>query len=286
METNNIRIAFFGTPELTIPILEELKVRSYTPVVIVTGMDKPIGRKMTITPPEPKIWGETNSVQVLQPEKLDSNFIEEFKKLNIDLSVVVAYGKIIPEELINIPRLGTINIHYSLLPKYRGATPVEAAILNGESETGVCIQHMRYKLDSGPIIEMEKVEIGSTDTAEELRGKLNTVGKKLLIESIEKLISGNANMTEQDESLATFCKKIKKEDGEIDLEDNEIINYNKWRAYNKWPRTYFFIEKNGQKTRVIITEAKIENNVFVIEKVIPEGKKEMAYSEFLKTTSM
>ena len=283
MTTNNLRIAFFGTPELTIPILEELKNTGYTPVVVVTGMDKPVGRKMTITAPEPKKWADENNVEIFQPQKLDSDFIEEFKKLNIDLSIVVAYGKIIPEELIDIPKYGTINIHYSLLPKYRGATPVEAAILNGDTETGVCIQHMRYKLDSGPIIKMEEISIGDTDTTEELRGKLNIVGKKLLIKSIEELVSGNAKMLEQDETQATFCKKIKKEDGEIDLDDNETINYNKFRAYNKWPRTYFFVEKSGQKARVIITEAKIENNTFVIEKVIPEGKKEIPYSEFIKT---
>ena len=283
MTTNNLRIAFFGTPELTIPILEELKNTGYTPVVVVTGMDKPVGRKMTITAPEPKKWADENNVEIFQPQKLDSDFIEEFKKLNIDLSIVVAYGKIIPEELIDIPKYGTINIHYSLLPKYRGATPVEAAILNGDTETGVCIQHMRYKLDSGPIIKMEEISIGDTDTTEELRGKLNIVGKKLLIKSIEELVSGNAKMLEQDETQATFCKKIKKEDGEIDLDDNETINYNKFRAYNKWPRTYFFVEKSGQKARVIITEAKIENNTFVIEKVIPEGKKEIFYSEFIKT---
>ena len=283
MTTNNLRIAFVGTPELTIPILEELKNTGYTPEVVVTGMDKPVGRKMTITPPEPKKWADENNVEIFQPNKLDPEFIAEFRKLNIDLSIVVAYGKIIPEELINIPKFGTINIHYSLLPKYRGATPVEAAILNGDTETGVCIQHMRYKLDSGPIIKMEEISIGDTDTAEELRGKLNIVGKKLLIKSIEELVSGNAKMLEQDETQATFCKKIKKEDGEIDLDDNETINYNKFRAYNKWPRTYFFTEKNGQKTRVIITEAKIENNTFVIEKVIPEGKKEIPYSEFIKT---
>jgi methionyl-tRNA formyltransferase len=281
--TNNLRIAFFGTPELTIPILEELKNTGYTPVVIVTGMDKPVGRKMTITPPEPKKWAEANGILISQPNKLDPEFITEFRKLNIDLSIVVAYGKIIPEELINIPRFGTINIHYSLLPKYRGATPVEAAILNGEIETGVCIQHMRYKLDSGPIIKMEKVAIDSADTAEELRNKLNTIGKKLLVESIEELISGNAKMIEQDETQATFCKKIKKEDGEINLDDNETINYNKFRAYNKWPRTYFFVEKHGQRIRVIITKAKTENNAFVIERVIPEGKKEISYSEFVKT---
>lgn len=280
-----MKIAFWGTPELTTTILDELLVQGLTPSIIITGQDVPIGRKMTITPPAAKVWGETHDIPVLQPAKLDEEFFLEIRNLNLDLSVVVAYGKIIPERFITLPRLGTINIHYSLLPKYRGATPVESAILNGDTETGVTIQHMRYALDSGPIIQMEKLEIEPTETSRALRARLNEIGKKLLVSSIRQLESGTATFTEQDESQATFCKKIKKEDGLIDPSGDAVANYNKFRAYFGWPGIYFMTNPPaGGEQRIKITDAILEDGKFIIKKVIPEGKKETDYKNFLENT--
>lgn len=279
----NLRIAFFGTPELTTTILDELAKNDLMPTVIVTGMDVPIGRKQIITPPPAKVWAQEHGITVLQPEKLDETFLEEFKKLHIDLSVVVAYGKIMPENLIDLPRLGTVNIHYSLLPKFRGATPVEAAILAGEAVTGVSIQHMRYKLDSGPIIRSLETPITDTETAHELRARLNESAKTLLVEAIHRLADETATYTEQNESQATFCKKIAKEDGLINPTGDPAENYRKFRAYHGWPGVYFFIEKENRKIRVIVKDAAFVDEQFVIRRVLPEGKNEMPYETFQKS---
>jgi methionyl-tRNA formyltransferase len=172
-----------------------------------------------------------------------------------DLFLVVAYGKIIPEDIINLPKLGSINIHYSLLPKYRGASPVEGALLNGDTETGITIQKMEYKMDTGPIIAQEKIAIESDEKAPELRKRLIKIGGELLLKTLPDLMAEKIKLILQDESHATYCKKIKKEDGLIDLNDDPIKNYNKFRAYATWPRTFFF--KDGK--RIIITDAVLEN---------------------------
>jgi len=190
-----------------------------------------------------------------------------------DFFLVVAYGKIIPEDIINMPKLGSINIHYSLLPKYRGASPVESAILNGETETGITIQKMEYRLDTGPIIIQEKVEINPEEKAGDLRKRLIKIGGELLVKILPDFVDGKVKLTPQNENEATYCKKIKKEDGEIDLNADPIKNYNKFRAYATWPRTFFF--KDGK--RIIITDATLENGEFKILKIIPEGGKEINY---------
>ncbi len=278
---HNLNIAFFGTPDLVLPILDELESSGLLPKIIVTGKDEPVGRKMIITKPAPKVWGEARNIPVLQPGKIDAVFIEEFQKYNINLAIVVAYGKILPQTLLDIPKLGMVNVHYSLLPKYRGATPVESAILHGDSETGVVIQKMAFALDAGDIIEKEVVTISPDETAPVLRSRLNEIAKKLLIQTIQKIVNGTASYEKQDDSKATLCKKIKKEDGLLDLGNDPIINYRKFRAYFRWPGTYFFIEKNGKQIRVVIKEAEFKEGKFEILRVIPEGKKEMSYKDFL-----
>ena len=280
----NPNIAFFGTPELTIPILNELEGAGFLPKVIITGKDAARGRKMAIEKPAPKIWAEKRSIPVLQPERIDAAFIGEFKNLRIDLGVVVAYGKILPQALLDIPPLGMINVHYSLLPKYRGATPVESAILAGDSETGVVIQKMAFALDAGDIIEEESVLIGEKETAPELRARLNEIAKKLLVASIGKIADGTAEYRMQDEAQATRCGKTKKEDGMIDREGNPVLNWKKFRAHCGWPGTYFFAEKAAKKIRVVVKKADFAGGKFIIEKVIPEGRKEISYEEFLRNS--
>lgn len=280
----NIKFAFFGTPDVASETLEILKENGYLPSFIVTSPDKPKGRKMVITPPPVKVWAEKNNIQYLQPEKIDEEFIYNLKPITYDLFIVVAYGKILPEGIINLPNFGSINIHYSLLPKYRGASPVESAILNGENETGVTIQKMEYKMDSGPIIAQEKVAIFPDEKAPELRERLIKIGGEFLVKTLPIYVENKIKLIPQDESYATFCKKIKKEDGLIDLNDNSIKNYNKFRAYATWPRTFFFARRslgeggfqNGK--RIIITDAKLEDNKFIIKKIIPENRKEADYS--------
>jgi len=267
---SKVNFAFFGTPDVASETLEILKEAGFLPSLIVTSPDKPQGRKMFVTPPPVKVWAEKNNINYIQPETLEEKSFHGF-----DLFIIVAYGKILPENILNIPKLGSINIHYSLLPKYRGAAPVESAILNGDTETGVVIQKMQFELDSGPILAEESVNILPYETAPELRARLIKIGGELLVKTLPKIVAGDVRHKMQDESKATYSKKIKKEDGQIDLNDNPIKNYNKFRAYALWPRTFFF--KNNK--RIIVTEAILENGEFIIRKVVPEGKKEIIYKD-------
>lgn len=271
-----MKIAFFGTPPFTAGFLDVLEKNGYYPSLIVTGPDRPVGRGMRIQSPEPKAWGGSRKIYVIQPEKLDDKLFIELSKTNWDLFVVVAYGKIIPEHIINLPKFGTINVHYSLLPKYRGASPVESAILNGDKFTGMTIQKMKFKLDSGDILVTKEVDIGPNDTTPILREKLNIEALELLPQVINSIFDNSAQPTAQNESEATHCKKIKKEDGEINLDDGGVLNDRKYRAYFGWPGVYFF--QNGK--RVKITLAHLENGSFVIDEVIPENGKRMPFAEF------
>jgi len=278
----NLNFVFFGTPEVASKTLEILKENGYLPSLIVTSPDKPQGRKMIITPPPVKVWAEKNNIPYIQPKDLDSAQVRPVQGPVQDLFIVVAYGKIIPEKLINIPKLGTINIHYSLLPKYRGASPLESALLNGDDTTGITIQQMAFKLDSGPILAQKEISIDKDQTKNGLRDELIKIGGDLLCQTIPSIINQTIIKKPQDESKATHCAKIKKEDGEININDDGEKNYNKYRAFYGWPGTYFFAERHNKKIRVKITQASYENNSFQIKRVIPEGKKEINYSDFLR----
>lgn len=273
------KFAFFGTPEVASETLEVLFEHGYTPTVVVTSPDRRSGRGMHMTETPVSLWAKEKNITCLKPEKIDDDFIHEFKTFGMDLSIVIAYGKIIPEVLINLPKSGTINIHYSLLPKYRGASPVEEALLHGDSKTGVSIQKMQFKLDTGPIIKDKEVDIFPYEVKTELLQRLTKTGAELLVETLPKILKGDVNLKTQDETSATYCKKMKKEDGLLDLDENKQANYNKYRAFYGWPGTYFF--KNNK--RVKITKAKYENDSFIIERVVPEGKKEISYSDFLNS---
>ena len=286
---------FFGTPDVASETLEILKENGYLPSLIITSPDKPQGRKMLLTPPPVKIWAEKNNIKYLQPEKLgelenvfvtssqadeprkaisqQENIRESKNNFQFELFIIVAYGKILSEEIINLPKFGSLNIHYSLLPKYRGASPVESAILNGDQETGISIQKMQFKMDSGPIVAQEVVPISQDETAPDLRKRLIKIGGELLVKTLPNYLNEKIKLIPQNNNEATFCKKIKKEDGLIDLNADPIKNYNKFRAYAYWPRTFFF--KDGK--RIIITDAKLENDKFIIEKIIPEGGKEIPF---------
>lgn len=275
--------AFFGTPEVASQTLDILFNSGYIPKIIITSPDQRSGRGMHMTETPVSLWAKAHSIECLKPEKIDTEFIENFKKFNVELSIVIAYGKILPEALINTPKLGTINIHYSLLPKYRGASPVEEAILSGETTTGISIQQMAFKLDSGPIIADKEVDINNDETKTELLKRLTMVGGELLVKVLPNIFEKNITLSVQNESKATFCKKLKKEDGLLDLNADTMTNFNKYRAFQDWPGTYFFIEKDGKNIRVKIKKAKYENNSFIIERVVPEGKKEINYSDYLKS---
>jgi len=282
MNKKDLNFAFWGTPEVGSKTLDILKSNGYIPSLIITSPDKRSGRGLHMTQSPVSIWAENNNITCQKPEKINQDFLDNFNRLNIDLSIVVAYGKILPETIINEPKLGTINIHYSLLPKYRGASPLESALLNGDTKTGVSIQQMEYKLDSGPIWAEKELNISINTTKEELRSLLISEGATLLCDVLPKIINKEISPRAQDDEPATYCTKIDKSFGEINLDDNPLSNWNKYRAFYGWPGIYFFKEKDGKKIRIKITKAKYENNSFVIERVVPEGKKEISYQDFLK----
>ncbi len=275
-----IKFIFWGTPIVASKTLQILIDAGLIPEVVITNPDRPSGRGLTFSPSPVKILAQKYNIPVLTPEKLDEKFLDKLstclpagRLLNFELNIVVAYGKILPENIINMPKYGTINIHYSLLPKYRGASPLESALLNGDTETGISIQKMVKKMDAGPILSEKKIEINNTISKDELREILINEGVNLLVKILPDYIDGKIELQDQDETQASHCKKIQKQDGEINPDGDPILNYNKYRAYSGWPGVFFF--KDGM--RIKITRARLEDGKFIIEKIIPEGKKEQDY---------
>lgn len=281
--TNNIPFVFFGTPQFAIFVLEELFKNGLKPELIVTAPDKPQGRGLLLTPPPVKVWAEENGIPFLQPTKLNDDFISELKASTHKLFVITAYGKIIPKEILDIPPKGTLNVHPSLLPKYRGASPIQSQILADEKEIGVTIMLVDEEMDHGPIIAQQKIEFKEMPNAPELLEKLARDGGKLLSEAIPKWVNGEIKTESQNHKEATFTKKITKESGLISvLNGDHNENYLKYLALAPWPGTYFFALRRGQKIRVAVKNAEFLNEKFVIKKVLPEGGKVMAFDDFLR----
>lgn len=280
---NNAKFVFFGSSRFSCLVLDELIAAGFKPALIVATPDKPSGRKLALTPPPTKVWADAHSIPCFQPDKLKNEDVrEKLSALHADIFIVASYGKIIPQEILNIPARSTLNVHPSLLPKLRGATPLQSAILS-EDETGVTIIELDEQVDHGPILGAEKyVSENWPPYVDTLEADLAKIGGQLLAKLIPDWISGTLKATEQDHNKATFTKKISKEDGLIDLSGDPVQNLKKIRAYAGWPTAYFFAEHNGKKIRVVIKEAEIENGSLKISRVIPEGKKEMSYEDFLR----
>lgn len=284
-------IVFFGTPLFAVHTLNALEERGITPDIVVTAPDKPAGRGLELTPPPVKQWAEDREILVLQPTSLKTENIspENTEAMSLilnsewDLFIVSAYGKLLRKEILNLPRKGVLNVHPSLLPKFRGASPIESQILADEKNVGVSIMLLDEEMDHGPLLAQASI------TPEEwplkaslLEELLATEGGTLLAEVIPEWLAETITPSEQDHALATFTKKITKEDGEISLSDDGYQNYLKFCAYDGWPGTYFFMEKSGKKMRIKITDASYENGEFIPVLVIPEGKKEMKYEDFIR----
>jgi methionyl-tRNA formyltransferase len=264
---------YFGTPTVAHDTLARLIERGYTPALVVTAPDAPRGRGLILTPSPTRVLAEEHSIRVITPTVLDEATIEEIRSVGADYALCVAYGKILPESLINLFPLGILNVHYSLLPKYRGATPLEAALLAGDTETGVTIQRMVKALDAGDIIAQAATRIGEGETARELRPRLIELGASLLADTLPAYLSHEVTPREQDHALATHAHKLQKEDGLLDLSGPAEANWNKYRAFADSIGTYFI--ENGKRMK--ITAASFTNGSFVVERVIPEGKTERDY---------
>lgn len=272
---NKIKIGFFGTPEYAVMTLDALHKAGFDIAFIVTQPNRPKGRKMVPTPPPAKVWGQAHGIAVHQPEKLnDETLINTLKKYQCDVFIVIAYGKIIPETILNIPPHKSLNIHGSLLPKLRGSSPIETAILQDEKITGVTIIRMDKEIDHGPIVASREVIVTPwPPRAEVLGNEIVKAGGELLVSILPKWIAGEIIETEQDHERATFTRMIRKEDGLIDLLADPYKNYLKIQAYHGWPSAFFF--RDGK--RIKITEASFKDGKLIIEKVIPEGEKETNY---------
>ncbi len=278
---NDIPFVFFGTSHFSVIVLDELRNAGYVPALIVTQEDKPQGRHMAITPPPVKVWAEASNVPVIQPKSLkDETTYSELTTNDWELFIVASYGKIIPQAILDIPKYQTLNVHPSLLPKLRGPSPIQGAILN-ELETGVTIMRLNSKMDEGPIVVQEKVTVPNwPPCAYELEETLAHRGGALLAGVIPKWIDGSISEIPQDDSVATYCKIIQKTDAYVDLSENPEVNLRKIRAYAGWPNAYTNISNNGKEFRLIIESAHLEEGKLIMDRIIPEGRKEMNWEDF------
>lgn len=239
MIKNKLKIVFMGTPEFSVPTLEML-IEEHEVLAVVTQTDKPTGRGQNIKFPPVKEVAFKNSIPVYQPEKIKSNveFIDSIKNLNPDVIIVVAYGKILPKEIINFPKYGCINSHASLLPRHRGASPINFAIINGDNKSGITTMFMDEGLDTGDMIEKYEIDITNEMTAGQLHDELKILSAHAIRDTLSKIQKENFKRMKQDDSLSTYAPMIDKNMGHIDFSKtaSEIVNL--IRGLNPWPVAY------------------------------------------------
>lgn len=299
-----MKVIFFGTPQFAVPFARHLNESPDISLeAIVTQPDKPVGRKKEITAPPIKEFAQKNNIIVFQPEKIKNNndFIKTLKDLKPDFIIVVAYGAILPKEILDIPKYDCINVHASLLPKYRGASPIQSTLLNGDKDTGVSFMSLNEKLDTGDLYLLKKVSIEDSDTQESLFEKLSDIGAMLLPSVLRDIKDGVLTPIPQNNSMATYCAKISKEDAFVDpskITADEIIR--KLKAFTPWPGIYMIFKDKRLKLLEINkykgTESPktgsfynnsgklllgTQNGILEIIKLQPEGKKPLSAKEFI-----
>jgi methionyl-tRNA formyltransferase len=233
-----MKLVFCGTPEFAVPSLEAVLAAGHEVALVLTQPDRPAGRKMELQVPAVKLAALAHGLTVTQPDKIKNNveLRECLEAIKPDAIVVVAYGRIIPEWMLALPRLGCINVHGSLLPKYRGAAPIQWAVANGEAETGVTTMVLDRGLDTGGMLLTRKVLIDKDTMAQQLFPQLSHVGAEVLVESLEGLKNGSVQAQAQDESQATLAPILTREDGRMDLAQRTAQQvYNRWRGFSPWP---------------------------------------------------
>ncbi|MBI4196725.1 MAG: methionyl-tRNA formyltransferase [Deltaproteobacteria bacterium] len=298
-----MKILFMGSPAIAVPTLKTLYESADEITGVVSQPDRPAGRGQIVHPCAVAQFAREKNLTLLQPEKIKTaTFYDELKQLAPDLIVVCAYGRILPKSILDLPPKGCINLHFSLLPEYRGAAPVQWALINGEEETGVTTLFMTEELDAGPILFQEEVPIQPEETTETLGQRLSTIGANLLIRTIEKLKRGECIPIPQDEEEATYAPLLKKEDGKIDFSKKAKTLWHRIRGMTPWPGAYMTL--NGQRLKIwkaSYEEAKTSEppgtllsadergikiicgkGTLVLEEVQLEGKKRMTAVDFLK----
>ncbi len=297
-----LSVVFFGTPEFAVPTLRALLASAHDVVGVVSQPDRPRGRGQKLEPTPVKAAASDAGVPVLQPERLKTpEFLAAFAELRPDLGVVAAYGKILPESVIQVPRLGLINVHASLLPKYRGAAPIQRAVMNGDRETGVTIMRIVRELDAGAMFARIAVAIGPDDTAGEVEHALAAEGGRLLVDVVDRIADGTAREEPQDDRHATYAPKIVREEGVIDWSRPATALHDQVRGLTPWPRAW----THHEGARLILVRTHVDDptvraeagtvieaagdrllvqtgqGTLLIASIQPEGKRAMSAREFL-----
>lgn len=293
-----MKIIYMGTPDFAVPALKALASSEHEVCAVFTQPDKPRGRKMILTPPDVKVCAQSLGIPVYQPESMkNSDALGIINQYNPDVIVVAAYGKILPKAVLDAPKFGCVNIHGSLLPKYRGAAPIQQSVLNGDKVTGITTMLMDVGLDTGDILLTEETEIGENETSGELFDRLAVLGGELILKTLSALEKGEITPKKQDESLATHTSKIDKSLCPIDFSKSASEVHNKVRGLNPWPvATTKICGKNvkvysarlcpkcGKSGEVLSTKPLVvacgEKSVEILE-IQPEGKKRMTADAFL-----
>lgn len=253
-----MKLVFMGTPDYAVNTLEALIAAGHNVAAVFAQPDKPVGRKHIITPPPVKVCAQKHGITVYQPNTLRDGKAEEIlKEIAPDVIVVVAYGKILPKEILEIPKYGCVNGHASLLPKYRGASPIQWCIVCGEKETGVTAMLMDEGMDTGDILKTVETKIGEEETAEELFDRLSVITAELLVNTLAELEKGNIIPIKQDEEKASYAPIIKKEMAQLDFVNKTATEiHNAVRGYYSWPCAYFFLENK----RIKVIKATVTDN--------------------------
>jgi len=295
-----MRIVFIGTGEIGVPTLQALLNSEHEVAGVVTQPDKPVGREQRVEPPPIKKEIAKTRIPILQPTRIkDPQAIEEIRRLTSDVIVVAAYGQILPREVLEIPRLACLNLHASLLPRWRGAAPIQAAIAEGDSETGITVMYMAEGLDTGDILLQRTIEIRPNDTGGSLHDRLAQIAPETLLESLRLIVAGNAPRIPQDNALATYAPKLKREHGQIDWSESAEAIERKIRAYNPWPGAFMKIDNqnlkvfsaavvdlNGQPGQILSSNKDLivgtGKDALSLTEVQLEGKRRMSATEFVR----
>jgi len=305
-KTIGLRTVFMGTATFAEKILSALISADYNIIGVYTQKDKKVGRKQEVEEGAVKAIAEQNQIPVFQPAKFDDEAIEELRKMKPDLIIVAAYGKILPKETLKLPGFGAINIHPSLLPKFRGPSPIQNALLEGESETGTTIMLMDEGMDTGDVLAQQKVIVSDHETYPELLEKLAASSTQLLLETVPLWIERKIEPTKQDNLQATLCQLIERQDGQIIWSDEAQNIYNRYRALTPWPGVYTFWERNRYNFRLKLNKLNVirqnpetthtvgevfeigdnvgvqtDLGVIILEEVQLEGKNNAPIKEFL-----
>jgi methionyl-tRNA formyltransferase len=272
-----MKLIFFGTSEFAVPILKAIKEKTDWEIgLVVCEPAKPAGRSNKITDSPIAIEAKKFGIEIYSPESIsNSESVETLSKIGADVFVVVAYGQIIPRAVFDIPKFKTVNIHPSLLPRLRGPSPIQTALLNSMNKTGVSLMLIDEKMDSGPVISQETLAIEDADNYQTLENKLSDLAAEILIRDLPKYINGEIKPAPQDENNITITHLIKKEDGHANWGKSADEIYNHWRAFSKWPVLFsFFKGKSGQSVRLKLVEIeKSENSKKSAGEVFTAGKK-------------